>query len=72
VKVSRIMWYAGTVFTTLVMLAAYTTAAAQQQAQTVHVRTPVDSTRAERQAAANLKAFRGVAALQSLGLSRTE
>jgi hypothetical protein len=34
-KVSRIMWYAGTVFTTLVMLAASTTTtAAQQRART--------------------------------------
>jgi hypothetical protein len=29
-KVSRIMWYAGTVFTTLAMLAASTTAVAQR------------------------------------------
>lgn len=60
-KVSRIMWYAGTVFTTLVMLAASTTVAAQQQARTLDVRTHADSTRAERQRTANLKAFRGVA-----------
>jgi len=60
-KVSRIMWYAGTVFTTLVMLAGSTTAATQQQARTLNVRTHPDSTRAERQRAANLKAFRGIA-----------
>jgi len=30
-KVSRIMWYAGTVFTTLAMLAASTTAVAQRK-----------------------------------------
>jgi len=60
-KISRIMWYAGTVFTTLAMLAASTTAAAQQQARTPHVRTYADSTRAERQRAVNIKSFRGVA-----------
>jgi hypothetical protein len=60
-KVARMMGYAGTVFTAVVMLAASTTAATQQQARTLHVRTHSDSTRAERQRAANLKAFRGVA-----------
>jgi hypothetical protein len=55
------MWYAGTVLTSLVMLAGSTTAATQQQARTLDVRTHADSTRAERQRAANLKAFRGVA-----------
>jgi hypothetical protein len=60
-KVSRMMWYAGTVLTTLAMLAASTTVAAQQQARTLHVRTHPDSTRAERQRAANIKSFRGVA-----------
>jgi hypothetical protein len=60
-KVSRIMWYAGTVFTTLAMLAASTTVAAQQQARTPHVRTHPDSTRAERQRTTNIKSFRGVA-----------
>jgi len=47
-KVSRIMWYAGTVFTTLAMLAASTTAVAQQLARTVHVRSTADSSRSER------------------------
>ncbi len=61
-KVSRILWYAGTVFTTLAMLAASTTAAAQQHARTVHVRTATDSSRVERQRTANLKSFRGIAA----------
>jgi hypothetical protein len=55
------MWYAGTVLTSLVMLAGSTTAATQQQARTLDVRTHADSTRAERQRAENLKAFRGVA-----------
>ncbi len=49
-----------TVLMTLVMLAASTTAAAQQ-ARMLHVRAHPDSTRVERQKAANLKAFRGVA-----------
>jgi hypothetical protein len=61
-KVSRIMWYAGTVFTTLAMLAASTTAVAQQHARTVHVRSTADSSRIERQKSANLKSFRGIAA----------
>ena len=60
-KISRIMWYAGTVLTSLLMLAGSTTAATQQQARTLDVRTHADSTRAERQRASNLKAFRGVA-----------
>jgi len=60
-KISRIMWYTGTVLTSLVMLAGSTTAATQQQARTLDVRTHADSTRAERQRAANIKAFRGVA-----------
>ena len=42
-KVSRIMWYAGTVFTTLAMLAASTTAVAQQHARTVQVGSTADS-----------------------------
>jgi len=41
-KVSRIMWYAGTVFTTLAMLAASTTAVAQH-ARTVQVGSTADS-----------------------------
>jgi hypothetical protein len=61
-KVSRIMWYAGTVFTTLAMLAASTTAVAQQHARTVHVRSTADTSRIERQKSANLKSFRGIAA----------
>ena len=64
-KVTRMLWYAGTVLMTLAMLAASATAVAQQQARTVHARSAAaaaDSTRAERQKAANLKAFRGIAA----------
>ena len=61
-KVSRIMWYAGTVFTTLAMLAASTTAVAQQHTRTVHVRSTADSSRIERQKSANLRSFRGIAA----------
>jgi hypothetical protein len=50
-----------TLLMTLVMLAVSTTAAAEQQARALHLRTHPDSTRVERQKAANLKAFRGVA-----------
>lgn len=60
-KVARVMWYAGTVFMALAMLAASTTVAAQQQARTLPIRPHPDSTRAERQEQANLKAFRGIA-----------
>jgi hypothetical protein len=52
-----------TVLMTLAMLAASTTTtAAQQHARAVRGRSAVDSSRIERQKAANLKAFRGVAA----------
>jgi len=61
-KVSRIIWYAGTALTTLAMLAASTTAAAQEHARIVHVRSTADSSRVERQRTANLKSFRGIAA----------
>jgi len=61
-KVSRLIWYAGTALTTLAMLAASTTAAAQEHARTVHVRSTADSSRVERQRTANLKSFRGIAA----------
>jgi len=53
-KVTRMMWYAGTILTTLAMLAGSVTLAAQQLARPTHVRSagaPPD----------NLKAFRGVA-----------
>ena len=63
-RVTRMVWYAGTLLTALVMLAASVTAAAQQQARMLHARTgaPADSSRVERQKAANLKSFRGIAA----------
>ena len=64
-RVTRMVWYAGTLLTALVMLAASVTAAAQQQARMLRARTgaaAVDSSRAERQKAANLKNFRGIAA----------
>ena len=63
-RVTRMVWYAGTLLTALVMLAASVTAAAQQQARGVHARSgaTADSSRAERQRAANLKSFRGIAA----------
>ncbi len=47
-KGSRLLWYVGTVFTTLAMLAASTTAVAQQQARTIQVRSTVESSRVER------------------------
>ncbi len=58
------IWYAGTMLTALAMLAASATATAQQQARTLHVptgRAAADSSAAERQRAANLKGFRGIA-----------
>ena len=64
-RVTRIIWYAGTLLTALAMLAASATAAAQQQARTVHPRTgaaAADSSAVERRKAANLKGFRGIAA----------
>lgn len=64
-RVTRMMWYAGTVLTALAMLAASATAAAQQQGRTMRVRTGAaarDSSAAERQKAANIKGFRGIAA----------
>ena len=63
-KVTRIIWYAGTVLTTLALLAASATAAAQSQESTARVRAASarDSSRAERQHTANVKSFRGLAA----------
>jgi homoserine acetyltransferase len=64
-KVTRIMWYAGTVFTTLAMLAGSANVAAQQLASSAHAKTAVareDSVKVDRRRAANLKAFRGIAA----------
>jgi hypothetical protein len=65
-KVTRMMWYAGTMLMTLAMLAASATAAAQQLGRTTRARsaasTTADSSRAERSRAQNLKAFRGIAA----------
>jgi hypothetical protein len=63
-KVTRIMWYAGTVLTTLAMLAASATAAAQSQESSPRVRAASarDSSKADRQYSANVKSFRGLAA----------
>ena len=64
-KVTRMMWYAGTLLMTVALLAASATAAAQQLARTAHAGSAAateDSSRAERRRAGNLKAFRGVAA----------
>jgi hypothetical protein len=64
-KVTRIMWYAGTVFTTLAMLAGSANLAAQQLARSSNAKSAAaheDSTRADRRRDANLKAFRGISA----------
>jgi len=64
-RVTRMIWYAGTVLTALAMLAASTTAAAQEQARASHARSgagAADNSAAARRRAANLKGFRGVAA----------
>jgi len=64
-RVTRMIWYGGTVLTALAMLAVSATAAAQQQGRMPHRRTgaaAADSSRAEREKAANLKGFRGIAA----------
>ena len=64
-RVTRMIWYAGTMLTALAMLAASATAAAQPLARTLHARTgraAADSSDAERRRAANLKGFRGIAA----------
>jgi len=64
-KVTRIMWYAGTVFTTLAMLAGSANLAAQQLARSSNAKSAAaheDSTRADRRREANLKAFRGISA----------
>ncbi len=63
-KVTRIMWYAATIFTTLAMLAGSVNLAAQDLASKAHARhaaAPKDSVRTDRQRAGNLKAFRGIA-----------
>jgi len=63
-KATRIIWYAGTVLTTLAMLAASATAAAQSQESAPRVRAASarDSSKADRQYSANVKSFRGLAA----------
>jgi hypothetical protein len=64
-RVTRLIWYAGTMLTALAMLAASATAAAQPRARTMHARAgrvAADSSAAERKKAANVKAFRGIAA----------
>jgi hypothetical protein len=63
-KTTRIIWYAGTMLATLAMLAASATAAAQPQSYAPRVRaaSAADSSKADRQRAANIKSFRGVAA----------
>jgi len=64
-RVTRIMWYAGTTgLMTFAMLAATASAAAQQLARTSHAGSAAateDSSRAERRRAGNVKAFRGIA-----------
>jgi hypothetical protein len=64
-RVPRVIWYAGTVLAALGMLAASTTAAAQEQARASHAGSgagATDGSAAARRRAANVKGFRGVAA----------
>src|ERR1041384_2841940 len=56
-KATRIIWYAGTVLTTLAMLAASATAAAQSQESTPRVRAA-----SARDSSKEVKSFRGLAA----------
>jgi hypothetical protein len=63
-KVTRMMWYAGTLLMTVALLAGTATAATQQLSVTSHAGSAAaseDSSRAERRRIANLKAFRGIA-----------
>ena len=64
-RLTRMMWYAGTTgLMTFALLAASATAAAQQLASTSLARSAAaveDSSRAERRRTGNLKAFRGIA-----------
>jgi hypothetical protein len=59
----RMMWYAGTVLTALAMLAASATAVAQPQGYAPRERAAsvADSSKADRQRAANIRGFRGIA-----------
>jgi len=64
-KVTRMMWYGGTLLMTLALLAGSVNLAAQQLASSVPGRSAgdpkKDSVRAERSRAENLRAFRGIA-----------
>src|SRR5690242_3338942 len=67
-RVTRMLWYAGTMLATLAMLAASATAAAQEQGRAVHARRTDrvgvggDSSAMDRHKAANIRGFRGIAA----------
>ena len=65
-KITKMMWYAGTILMTLALLAASATAAAQQLDRSTRASTAAakvgDSSRVERSRAGNLKKFRGIAA----------
>ena len=63
-RVTRMVWYAGTALTALGMLAASATAAAQEQPRGSHARSgsvAADSAAGQRRKAANLRGFRGAA-----------
>jgi len=64
-RVTRMMWYTGTLLVAVAMLAATATVSAQQRARTAPGRTggaASDSTRAQRDKASSLRGFRGTAA----------
>jgi len=64
-RVTRMIWYAGTALTALGMLAVAATATAQEQPRAVHARSgraAADSSGAERRKVAKRKGFRGAAA----------
>jgi hypothetical protein len=61
-KLTRMMWYAGTGLTTLALLAASATVAAQEREHPPRAHTAAaDSAKAARRRAENIKAFRGIA-----------
>jgi hypothetical protein len=67
-RVTRMIWYAGTMLTALAMLAVSATAAAQQQPRARHGRigaAAADSSAVERRKTENLNRFRGIAAEQN-------
>jgi hypothetical protein len=67
-RVTRMIWYAGTMLTALAMLAVSATATAQQQGRSRRAHggaAATDSAATERSQAENLNGFRGIAAQQN-------